>query len=135
MRITVGDKVRVHYHPPGMAKSFVEGVVSDVDVPTKLGRVFVVDVTSNVIYGREQPIKPRYQRHILYERSDDFPGRIELLSQSEKQPEPEAEPAPEQEVMREVELEATPASEPEQAEDQGSRGLENVVRVLFGRRT
>jgi hypothetical protein len=51
MKIAVGDEVRIHYHPPGSTKSFVEGVVSRVDVTTLRGRVFVVDVTYDPSYG------------------------------------------------------------------------------------
>jgi hypothetical protein len=37
IRVTIGDKVRVHYHPPGERKGFIEGVVSRVDVTTRRG--------------------------------------------------------------------------------------------------
>jgi hypothetical protein len=87
LTIAVGDVVRIHYHPPGQTKSFVEGKVSRADVITELGRMFVIDVTSDVIYDREQPFRPGYQDYILYQPRQDFPGRIELLPQTE-----EAEP-------------------------------------------
>ena len=45
LRITEGDEVRVHYHPPGHVMSFVEGVISQTEVSTLRGRVFVVEVT------------------------------------------------------------------------------------------
>lgn len=80
MRIAIGDEVRVHYHPPGETMSFAEGIVSRVDVATLRGRVFVIDVTYEVILDREQPVKPGYRNSVFYERAEDFPGRIERLS-------------------------------------------------------
>ena len=68
MKVAVGDAARVHYHPPGPRQSFVEGVVSRVEVSTLRGRVFVVDATYEVILDREQPIKDGYQNYVLYER-------------------------------------------------------------------
>src|SRR5919112_2685143 len=82
LRVEVGDKVRVHYHPPGRVRSFVEGVVRRTDVSTLRGRVFVVDVTSEVVLDREQSVKPGYQNYVLYERWEEFPGRIEVLSEA-----------------------------------------------------
>ena len=52
MNIAVGDAVRIHYHPPGWTRSFVEGVVSRVEMATSLGRGFMVDVTYDVIHRR-----------------------------------------------------------------------------------
>jgi hypothetical protein len=131
MKIDIGDEVRVHYHPPGPTKSFVEGVVSRTDVTTLRGRVFVLDVTYDVILDREQPIKPGYRNYVLYERWEDFPGRIEMLSQAEREPTPEPEPEADPEPAREPAPELEPAPE---AEHQGSRGLGNVIEALFGRR-
>jgi hypothetical protein len=145
--IAVGDRVRVHYHPPGQRESFIEGVVSRVDVTTIQGRVFVVDVAADVILGRKQPARPGYQNYILHDHPDDFPGRIEVLSQAEQEPASEAmpepvleaesahQPEPQPSAEHEIEPEPAPASESERAEDQGSRVLGNVVNVLFGRRT
>ena len=143
MRIATGDKVRVHYHPPGQRESFIEGVVSRVDVATRRGRVFVVDVTTDVILGREHSVRPGYQHYVLYERSDEFAGRIEMLSRAHHRPEPEvtpeprlaAEPARDPEPEAEQGPDGEPASEPERAENHNSRRLGNVVKVLFGRRT
>ena len=45
LRAKAGDEVRVHYHPPGHVMSFVEGVISQTEVSTLRGRVFVVEVT------------------------------------------------------------------------------------------
>jgi hypothetical protein len=81
LRVQVGDEVRVHYHPPGQVRSFVEGVVRRTDVSTLRGRVFVVEVTSEVVLDREQLVKPGYQNYVLYERWEEFPGRIEVLSE------------------------------------------------------
>jgi hypothetical protein len=134
MKVSIGDEVRVHYHPPALTKSFAEGVVSRVDVTTLRGRVFVVDVTYDVVHDREQPIKPGYRNYVLYERWEDFPGRIEMLSQVERDPgpEPEANPEADREVARDS------VSEPElapEAQHQDSRGLGNVIEALFGRRS
>jgi len=89
MNIAIGDEVRVHYHPPGQAMSFVEGIVSRIDVPTLRGQVFVIDVTYEVLLDREQRIRPGYQNYVLYQRWEEFPGRIEVLSNPAREPEPE----------------------------------------------
>ena len=47
MRITVGDKIGVYDHLPGTTMSF-RGVVSGVNVATKRGRGFVINVTADV---------------------------------------------------------------------------------------
>jgi hypothetical protein len=80
MKIAVKDKVRVHFHPPSLWKSFSEGVVRRVDVTTQAGRFFVVEVTHEVILDREHPIRRGFQDFVTYECQNDFPGRIEVLS-------------------------------------------------------
>ena len=117
MKIAVGDAVRVHYHPPGPRQSFVEGVVSRVEVSTLRGRVFVVDVTYEVILDREQPIKNGYQNYVLYKRWAEFPGRIEVLSEAQQEPgrTPEHGQEPEGEHQPEHELEPTSQPGPEMA--------------------
>lgn len=52
----VGDKVWVHYHPPGLRQSFAEGVVSRVEVTTLRGRGFLIDTAREVILGRERAV-------------------------------------------------------------------------------
>jgi hypothetical protein len=117
MKIAVGNEVRVHYHPPGPRQSFVEGVVSRVEVSTLRGRVFVVDATYEVILDREQPIKDGYQNYVLYERWEEFPGRIEVLSEAQQEPgrTPEHGQEPEGEQQPEHELEPTSPSGSEMA--------------------
>jgi hypothetical protein len=44
-------------------------VVSGVNVATKRGRGFVVDVTTNVL-AQEQPVRPGYQNYSLYDHPD-----------------------------------------------------------------
>jgi hypothetical protein len=78
--VAVGDQVRIHFHPPGPMKSFCEGVVSRVDVTTREGRYFVVDVTHEVILDREHLIRRDFQDFVRYECPNDFPGRVEVLS-------------------------------------------------------
>src|SRR5919112_5970360 len=120
MTISIGDKVRVHYHPPGERTSFAEGVVRRVAVTTTAGRGFLIDITHDVVLGREQPVKPGYQHYVLYERPDDFPDRVEMLSQGQQEPEPtrEADPAHQSEPAPSAEAEVEPepalASEPNQ---------------------
>ncbi len=53
-KVKVADKVRVHHHPLGRVKGFVEGVVRRTEVSTLRRRVFVVDVTSEVVLKRER---------------------------------------------------------------------------------
>jgi hypothetical protein len=82
--IAVGDQVRVHFHPPGSWKSFCEGVVRRVDVPSAERRFFVVDVRYEVILDREHRIRPGFQDYVRYECRNDFPGRVEVLSTAEQ---------------------------------------------------
>src|SRR3712207_1094292 len=84
MKIAVGDQVRIHFHPPYPMQSFCEGTVSRVDVTTREGRFFVVDVMHEVILDREHPIRRGFQDFLRYACSNDFPGRIEVLSTAEQ---------------------------------------------------
>ena len=104
--IAVGDKVRVHFHPPNPLKSFSEGVVRRIDVATPQGRVFVVEVAHEVLLDREHRIRPGFQDHVRYDCQNDFPGRVEVLSAAEQ--EVEGEPAPDLMLM------AEPPERPEQ---------------------
>jgi hypothetical protein len=136
MKIAVGDEVRVHYHPPGPRQSFVEGVVSRVEVSTLCGRVFVVDATYEVILDHEQPIKDGYQNYVLYERWEEFPGRIEVLSESPK----EAEEPSEVNSMRHHQPEIDSSVEAEPILDQYQVEVEpqpmpkraGLIATLFG---
>jgi hypothetical protein len=76
LRVKAGDKVRVHYHPPGQVVSFVEGMVSRVNVTTTRGGGFLIDITRDVFLDREQPVSLGYEHYVLYERLEDFPGEI-----------------------------------------------------------
>jgi hypothetical protein len=82
-QIVVGDKVRVHFHPPGLMKSFCEGVVRRVNVTTPEGHFFVVEVAHEVLLDREHRIRPGFEDYVRHECPNDFPGRIELLSTAE----------------------------------------------------
>ncbi len=84
MKIAIGDQVRVHFHPPYPMQSFCEGTVSRVDVTTREGRFFVVDVMHEVIFDREHLIRRGFQNFVRYECPNDFPGRIEVLSTAEQ---------------------------------------------------
>jgi hypothetical protein len=140
LTIAVGDVVRIHYHPPGQTKSFVEGVVSRADVTTELGQMFVIDVTSDVIYDREQPFRPGYQDYILYQPRQDFPGRIELLprieeAESEDVAGSPSSPESELECVTEHQPEQEIAPEPAQTDNRDTtRGVGRVLGALFGRR-
>ncbi len=90
LRITEGDEVRVHYHPPGHVMSFVEGMVRWVDVTTTGGGGFLIDITRDVLLGQEQPVTTSFQHYVPLKRLDDFPGRIEVLSWAERQFETQA---------------------------------------------
>jgi hypothetical protein len=158
MKIAVGNEVRVHYHPPGPRQSFVEGVVSRVEVSTLRGRVFVVDATYEVILDREQPIKNGYQNYVLYERWEEFPGRIEVLSEAQQEPgrapeqgsetegehqperalEPTSQPGPEVEATPEPDSEPQLEAEPEpfqiEVEHQDTPERSNLIAALFRKR-
>jgi hypothetical protein len=82
--IAVGDQVRVQFHPPGAWKSFSEGVVRRVNVVTREGRFFMLEVRHEVILDREHRIRPGFQDFVRYECRNDFPGRIEILSTAEQ---------------------------------------------------
>ena len=82
--VAVGDKVRVHFHPPNPMQSFCEGVVSRVDVTAPEGRFFVVEVTHEIILDQEHRVRPGFQDYVRYECRNDFPGRIEILSTAEQ---------------------------------------------------
>ena len=161
--VTVGDKVHVQFHPPNPMRSFCEGVVRRVDVPTPEGRVFVVEVTYEVILDREHRIRPGFQDFIRYECQNDFPGRIEILPTAEQEvqgedrdpaPEPileepaeesghEEDEQPPLDLEGHSEPEAEPASrmatapEPSQvdAERQEPRRRGGLIEKLFGRQS
>jgi hypothetical protein len=90
LRVTEGDQVRVHYHPPGPVMSFVEGVVRCVDMKLTEGGGFLIDITRDVLLGQEQPVTSSFQHYVPLTRSDDFPRRVEVLSRAERQFETQA---------------------------------------------
>ncbi len=90
MRITEGDEVRVHYHPPGPVMSFVEGVVRWVDMKPTGGGGFPIAITHDVLLGQEQPVTSSVQHYLPLDRFDDLPERIEVLSWAERQFETQA---------------------------------------------
>jgi hypothetical protein len=79
IKIAVGDDVRVHFHPPFPEKSFIEGTVIRVDETFPDGPLIVVDVSHQVILGRQTPIRRGHQEYILSERWKDFPDQIEVM--------------------------------------------------------
>jgi hypothetical protein len=102
MELSVGDKVRVHYHPAGATTSFIEGIVDQSKVKTFYGLSFSMQVTREVILGREAQTVRNLPCIIRYEKEDDFEGRIEILepvarteAESVAEVEPEAGPEPE----------------------------------------
>jgi hypothetical protein len=64
-----------------------EGMVSRIDVTAPEGRFFVVEVTHEVIHDREHRIQPGLHDYVRYECRNDFPGRMEVLSDSPKEAE------------------------------------------------
>ena len=116
VRVKAGDEVRVHYHPPGQVMSFAEGVVSRVNVTTTRGPGFLIDITREVFLGREQPVKPGYEHYVLYERPEDFPEKVEVLSQAQREFEGHlengSEPGVAQEIEQEPEAETMPDPQP-----------------------
>jgi hypothetical protein len=77
--ITVGDEVRVHFHPPYPMQNFCEVTVSRVDVTTREGRFFVVDVTHEVILDREHPIRRGFQDYVRYDSPNDFSDSSQIV--------------------------------------------------------
>jgi hypothetical protein len=136
MKLAVGDEVRVHFHPPGQMTSFVEGVVSRVDVALPQGRLFVVDVTHEVILDREHPIQSSFQDYVRYECQDDFPGRIEVLSTPKQNVAREPAPVLLAEVIREEHASETETSDARfqvEVEHQEVSRRGGLIAVLFGR--
>jgi hypothetical protein len=156
-KIAVGAEVRVHFHPPGSMRSFCQGVVSRVDVTTREGRFFVVDVMHEVILDREHPIRRGFQDFVRYECPTDFPGRIEVLSTAEQtrvsEPLPPAPEAPEAinqgaderlsaeldahsgpEIERMPEAETTAEETPVDVEPQPANQQGGLLATLFGRK-
>jgi hypothetical protein len=157
MKIVIGDKVRVHFHPPNPMRSFCEGTVSRVDVRAPGGRFFVVDVTHEVILDRKHPIRRGFQDFVSYECQNDFPGRVEVLSTAEQamasEPLPTApeaqevidqegdEPLPaEPDARSGPEIEQTPETETKSeetsfiVEPQPTHKQSGLLAALFGRR-
>jgi len=114
--IKAGDRVRVHYHPPGPVISFVEGVVSQVSVTTSRGPGFLIDISRDVFLGREQPVKPGYEHYVLYDQLQDFPEKGDVLSRAHRELEDHlehrSEPDVAQEIEPEPEAETVPNPEP-----------------------
>ncbi|MBM1169653.1 hypothetical protein [Microvirga arabica] len=156
--VAVGDKVRVHFHPPGSLTSFLEGVVRRVDVTTPEGRFFVVEVTHEVILDQEHRVRPGFQDYVRYECPNDFPGRIEVLSATEEnveepalkpetgtvteilrepQPEQSGEPVSASQQLIEFQPVAEPLSAPEplkvKDEHRDGRRRGGLIATLFGR--
>ncbi len=116
LKIKAGDTVRVHYYPPGQVMSFAEGVVSRVNMTSTRGPGFLIDITRDVFLGREQPVKPGYEHYVLYEPLVDFPEKVEVLSQAQRELEGHlehrSEPDVAQEAEHEPEAETVPDPEP-----------------------
>jgi hypothetical protein len=131
----------VHYHPPGRVRSFVEGVVYRTEVSTLRGRVFVVEVTSEVVLDREQPVKPGYRNFVLNDRWEEFPGRIEILTEAERTDETKSTSEPESKPLTEAEGdgedEMMPAFDDEadgsEIEGQDGRRRGSLIASIFGR--
>jgi hypothetical protein len=120
-RVKAGDEVRVHYHPPGQVVSFVEGIVSRVNVVTTRGPGFLINITCDVFLGREQPVKPGYEHYVLYNQLEDFPEKVEVLSRAQRELEGHlehrSEPDVAQQVEQEPEAETVPDPEPKSLTD------------------
>lgn len=111
--IKAGDRVRVHYQPPGSVISFVEGVVSQVSVTTSRGPGFLIDISRDVFLGREQPVRPGYEHYVLYDQLEDFPEKVEVLSQAQRELEDHLEHRSEPDVAQRVEQEPEAETVPE----------------------
>ena len=111
--VKAGDKVRVQYHPPGQVMSFVEGVVSRVNVTTSRGPGFLIEITRDVFLGREQPVQKGYEHYVLYEQLEDSPEKVEVLSQVQREPEGDTEHGSEAAMEHQPETGIVDAPEPE----------------------
>jgi hypothetical protein len=112
-RVKIGDEVRVHYHPPGPVISFVEGVVSQVNVTTSRGPGFLIDISRDVFLGREQPVRPGYEHYVLYDQWENFPEKVEVLSRAQRELEGHLEHRSEPDVAQRVEQEPVAETVPE----------------------
>ena len=63
--------------------------------------------------GREQPVKPGYEHYVLYEQIENFPGKVEVLSQVQTELESDLEHRSEPDVAQDVELEPEAETVPE----------------------
>jgi hypothetical protein len=134
MELSVGDKVRVYFYPPGSTSSFVEGVVDRTEVKTFYGPCFSLQRIREVVLGHEVTT-PRVLPYIIrYQREDDFEGRIEILA-SVAQPEPEllaqpeADPAIEADSIAEDALAAVAGADVAEAEPDVTEEPEAALEV------
>jgi hypothetical protein len=111
--VKAGDKVRVQYHPPGQVMSFVEGVVSRVNVTTSRGPGFLIEITRDVFLGREQPVQKGYEHYVLYEQLEDSPEKVEVLSRAQRELEGHLEHGSEAAMEHQPETGIVDAPEPE----------------------
>jgi hypothetical protein len=137
MKIAAGDKVRVHFHPPGPWKSFSEGVVRRVDVTTSEGRFFVLEVQNEVLLYQPHRIRPDFHDYVRYEDRNDFPGRIEVLSENTKEADESSVvnsmPHHQPEIEPSVEAELTPDLYQVEVEAQPVPKRVGLMATLFGR--
>ncbi len=108
MELSVGDKVRVYFYPPKTTESFVEGTVERTGIQTFYGPAFSVQMTREVILGREGQTQRALPYIIRYVKEDDFEGRIVVLETAAR-----LEPQPEQVIKAEPVAEAEPTLEAE----------------------
>jgi hypothetical protein len=132
VRVTAGDKVRVYYCRPGRVVSFVEGVVCRGDVTTTRGRGFLIDISRDVLFGQEQPVKPGYQHYVLYEQLNDFPEKVGVLSQAHGEPTSHPAHGLRTDVEQEPEAEADESKVEAEHQDEQRRG--SRIISIFGRR-
>jgi hypothetical protein len=132
VRVTAGDEVRVYYCRPGRVMSFVEGVVYRVDVTTTRGRGFLIDISRDVLFGQEQPVKPGYQHYVLYEQLNDFPEKVEVLPQAQREPTNHQGHGSGTDVEQEPEEEADKSKVDAEYQDEERR--DSRIISIFGRR-
>ncbi len=123
MRLSVGDKGRVYFYSPKTTHSFVEGIIDRNEINTFWGLSFSLQMTREVILGRETPTLRSLPYIIAYVKEDEFEGRIEVLEPALPAAEPVIEAVPR------AEADHVTQAEPDEVSEELSLALETQVEA------